>query len=445
MDPVVSFIIPYFNASSTLRRALESIAAQTYAGPLEVSCFDDCSTDGSSDVVRAWAAEVRSRDVSVSVTSGRNFGAVGPRGPGWARNRAVAASRGAYLCFLDADDEALPRRVEVQLAAARASPGALIGGRFLREPRDATPRYAAWANGMRADELTLHAWRECTLLQPTWFIARADFLAVGGYDETPPKFWAACDAAGVAAGGGHHPPLIGRPPSHLSADDIVTGAPFVTFPEDTIFFHRHLAVWSARTMRSCEGASGAAATRVAVPLVRVDEPVIVYHYSAGSLSWRVPRTTLGAVRAAIFEERVLAPPTGGGLRALSIWGAGRDGKDFFNALSPKGRLRVRAFIDIDSKKVGNVYPPPARRKRERSDATNTDADAANTRLPLEPAPLPIRHYLKTLPDEARAVVVCVALDAGGDELRANIRAASEALVAAGGDALVEGVNLWFMC
>jgi hypothetical protein len=437
--PLISFIIPFFNAASTLRRALESIVAQTYAGPLEISCFDDGSTDGSAAVIRAWAAEARPRAVPVTVTSGSDAGAVGPRGPGWARNRAVGASRGAFLCFLDADDEALPRRAEVQLAAARASPGALVGGRFLREPRDATPRYAAWANGMRADELTLHAWRECTLLQPTWFIARADFLAVGGYDETPPALWAAGGAAGGAAevGQQQHPPLIGRPPSRMSAEDISTHAPFVTFPEDTIFFHRHLAQWAARSTAAGprEGASDAAS---AAPLVRVDEPVIIYHYSAGSLSWRVPRTTLSAVRAAIFEERLLAPPAGDGLRALSIWGAGRDGKDFYNALSPRGRQRVRAFIDIDANKVGNVYPPPARRKRARAD--DGDADAAHA-----PRPLPIRHFRSARPDEARAVVVCVALDAGGEELRANVRAASDALVAAGGDALVEGVNLWFVC
>ena len=529
--PLISFIIPFFNAASTLRRALESIVAQTYAGPLEISCFDDGATDGSAAVIRAWAAEARPRAVPVTVTSGSDAGAVGPRGPGWARNRAVGASRGAFLCFLDADDEALPRRVAAQLAAARAAPGALVGGRVLRDPPDATPVYAGWANAMSRAELVTHAWRECTLLQPTWFLARATFAALGGYDEAPPRFWAepagggggssggadarpaaeeslrlgapedaaegAADgaaevaagaasaagtgsAAGAAGGTGaagaapadaaeawRHPPILGRAPLKLLPAAISGGATFETYPEDTLFFHRFLEA-AARRNSATDGGGGGGAPAPAPPaLVRVDEPVTLYRYSPGSLSWRVPRGTLGAARAALFEERVLAPRGGAGLRGVAIWGAGRDGKAFYNALSPAGRARVAAFFDVDARKIGNVYPVPVSeakaRKRARAAAEGGDAgagagagaiasagagdsSAAPPPPPGRPAtpPLPIVHF-SAADARTRAVVVCVALDAGGDELRANVRAASAAIERAGGAPLVGGENLFFMC
>ena len=70
-------------------------------------------------------------------------------------------------------------------AAARqaANRGAIIGSRVLREPEGSTARYTAWANGMSSRELELHRFRECTLLMPTWFIARRAFVSGGGFRE----------------------------------------------------------------------------------------------------------------------------------------------------------------------------------------------------------------------------------------------------------------------
>jgi hypothetical protein len=371
------------------------------------------------------------------------------------------------LCFLDADDEALPQRVELQLAAARAAPGALIGGRFIRDPPDATPRYAQWANTMTPSELETHAWRECTLLQPTWFMSRAQFEALGGYDEAPPLFYGGSavlqtgyfeaasrlgPSSGAAAAGAtctdeapasearrRHPSVVSRPPLKLLPSGLASPTPFATFPEDTIFFHRHL--------------EAAAQSRTATPLVRVDAPVILYRYSPNSLSWRVPRSTLNATRALLFEERILAPRGGGGgpgLHDVAIWGAGRDGKEFFNALSPTGKERITHFLDVDPRKVGNFYPVPISDKKLKRRRTEPEADSASATAadaadaPPRSASLPIRHF-SSVGSSTRAMIICVALDAGGDELRANVGAAVAAIKAAGGPSLVEGESLFFMC
>jgi hypothetical protein len=99
-----------------------------------------------------------------------------------------------------------------------------------------------------------------------------------------------------------HPPILGRGPLRLSRQHLEQHT-FTPFPEDPIFFARHLAAGGT--------------------LHRVPGPVITYVYSAGSMSWRVSRSVLLAARVAMFEERVLSQAP---WRTFTIWGAGRDGK-----------------------------------------------------------------------------------------------------------------------
>jgi hypothetical protein len=454
--PLVSFIIPLHNAERTITLALDSVSTQTFAGPMEACVYDDASHDGSVAAVRAWARSHPSVPVHM-VTSAELLGAASrPLGPAFARNRAAALARGAWLCWLDADDEALPRRVELQLAAALAAPpGALVGSGFVREPVDATPRYTAWANAMKPAELVAQSWRECTLLQPTWFMAAAAFRALGGYDEAPPALWGGASGGGeealavpllelapapgaaVAGGGGGgggarapggaaaspadgaHPPILGRPPLKLQLQLApLFPSPFEPFGEDPLFLHRHLHAGGA--------------------LVRVEAPLVLYRYSPGSLSWRVPRRVLLQLKAALFEERVMRDRRG----AWTIWGAGRDGKDFFKALSPAGRAAVAAWIDIDPGKVGQVYPPPERASgKKRARGAHDDGGGGGG----GDAPRPIIHFSRAGAGTAN-VAVCVAADdrTGGGELLANVQAASAAIVAAGGAPLIEGANLFFL-
>lgn len=133
--PLVSVIIPCHNAMPWLEECLASCATQDYAGPLEVSIFDDSSSDGSQACIRAWAEKLQDAGIKCvchgnrwpeSASSDANAPA---GGAGKARNQAVAQSSGVYLCFMDADDAMLPHRVRRQLEAAMLHPCAIIGGR----------------------------------------------------------------------------------------------------------------------------------------------------------------------------------------------------------------------------------------------------------------------------------------------------------------------------
>jgi len=103
-----------WNAESTIRRSIESALEQT-RGDLEILVADDGSTDRTVEI----AQSIRDPRVIV-VESDRP-----PRsGPSAARNRALARARGEFVGCLDADDRWTPEKLERQLAAVEALPGA---------------------------------------------------------------------------------------------------------------------------------------------------------------------------------------------------------------------------------------------------------------------------------------------------------------------------------
>ena len=89
-EPVVSVVIPLYNARDVIRETLEGLFAQTYPH-FEVIVVDDGSTDGSGEVVQGYGDRVR-------YMFQRNAGVA------CARNRGIAAARGKYIALLDHDD-----------------------------------------------------------------------------------------------------------------------------------------------------------------------------------------------------------------------------------------------------------------------------------------------------------------------------------------------------
>ncbi|MCF0229065.1 MAG: glycosyltransferase [Parasporobacterium sp.] len=91
--PVVSVIIPVYNVKEYIRKAAESICAQTLTD-WEMLLVDDGSIDGSSQV----CDELASEDDRIRVIHQEN------RGAAEARNAAIEQASGKYLYFMDADD-----------------------------------------------------------------------------------------------------------------------------------------------------------------------------------------------------------------------------------------------------------------------------------------------------------------------------------------------------
>ena len=89
-----SVIMPAYNVSAVIERAIRSAAAQSLP-PLEILVIDDCSTDNTVGVVEALRREIPSlRLLSTPVNSG----------PSAARNVGFRAAKADWVALLDADD-----------------------------------------------------------------------------------------------------------------------------------------------------------------------------------------------------------------------------------------------------------------------------------------------------------------------------------------------------
>ena len=116
----VSVIVPVFNAAPYLRRCLDSLLAQTLK-EVEIICVDDGSTDGSGDILDAFAG----RDARLRVVHRPHAGA------GAARNAGLGLATGEYLFFCDADDFAAPEMLErLYVRAAAQDADAVLTGRI---------------------------------------------------------------------------------------------------------------------------------------------------------------------------------------------------------------------------------------------------------------------------------------------------------------------------
>lgn len=108
--PLVSVVIPTYNRARLLRRALDSVFAQSYPH-YEVLVVDDASTDDTAEMIAGYE-DPRLRYL-VQPENG---------GVGAARNRGMRESSGSLIAFLDSDDEWMPEKLARQVALFEASP-----------------------------------------------------------------------------------------------------------------------------------------------------------------------------------------------------------------------------------------------------------------------------------------------------------------------------------
>ena len=94
--PLVTVIIPMYNAEKYIAQCLESLVKQTFKN-FEVIVVNDCSTDNSVAEVKKFEPQFQGRLILKSMK--KNSGT-----PGLPRNTAIPLARGKYITFLDSDD-----------------------------------------------------------------------------------------------------------------------------------------------------------------------------------------------------------------------------------------------------------------------------------------------------------------------------------------------------
>lgn len=173
--PLVSIIIPCYNAGRWLAQTLESALAQTHPS-IEIIVVDDGSSDNSLAIARSFEPR------GVCVVAQANSGASA------ARNHGLRLARGEFILFLDADDLLSPDAVARQATALEGKPDHIAFGawaRFHDDPAAAvfTP-HPGWHDSPALDWIK-ETWRDTEPMYQcgNFLIPRPLLNRAGGWDE----------------------------------------------------------------------------------------------------------------------------------------------------------------------------------------------------------------------------------------------------------------------
>jgi hypothetical protein len=405
-SPLISVCLPLHNALPFLGATLVSLVHATHR-PLEMCAFDDCSSDGTMEVLENFREMMEAKGVQLHARRSER-GAAG--GAGYARNQCLAQARGAYFAMQDADDLSLPARFSQQLhrcreieAEERADPArrssnphaiVLVGCNLQRLPLGATPRWRRWINGLTDPLLTLQAFREVTLPCPGWFLSRESWVAAGA--AMPEKlaedmifFYENILARGgrLTKVGGDEPAagiIAEKSATTLVADRSANGAA-TSEPSAPASSASAAAAAAASSVSADAGlvavpppaadSSSSVVVASTTPSLCTAPPLLIYRNHASNLSGRTPFALLLSMRVGALVSlvlrgsRALFPRFADPALPLCIWNAGKAGKRVYRLLPPDLQARVTLMADIDPRKLAlghfDAHEPGSRKTGRR--------------------------------------------------------------------------------
>lgn len=176
MKPLVSILIPAYNAESLIGYTLQSAVGQTWERK-EIIVVDDGSKDGTAGVAGRFA----SKNVKVVTTENQGLSA--------AVNNAYRLCQGDYIQELDADDILAPDKIEKQLAALRDGDGkrTLLSGPWAhfryRTSQARFVRTSMWQDLSPVEWLLRKLGENLHMQNATWLVSRELAEAAGPWEE----------------------------------------------------------------------------------------------------------------------------------------------------------------------------------------------------------------------------------------------------------------------
>ena len=161
-------VIPVYNGEAHVGAAIESVLAQTRPFD-EVIVVNDCSTDGTMDVLRAYEGRFTCLDQANA-------------GVSVARNRGIAAATAPLIALLDADDLFVPDKNEKQTACFEHDPALELCMGYIAAFRSEELTDEQWANDPRRRQG--HWDKSIPLAIMTWMFRQSLFDRVGPFEGT---------------------------------------------------------------------------------------------------------------------------------------------------------------------------------------------------------------------------------------------------------------------
>jgi CDP-glycerol glycerophosphotransferase len=330
--PLISVIVPVYNVEDYLAECLDSVLGQSL-GDIEVIAVDGHSTDSSGAILDA--AALADRRVRASHQGAKMW-------PGQARNAGLAAARGDYVWFVDADDALPPGSMQaVADAVVRCGPDVvLVGFECLGADGRTRPspgpdllgrapagcfRLADWPGAIA---LTATVWSK--VFRREFLLGLGTPFPPGIHEDVPVSFAALLRA------------------ERISALDRVCyryrqrAGSFMATPSDHHFdiFGSYRQALDLAASRQAAGDAGITGQVSAALFERA-----VGHYATNLDGERVPRPLRRRYFAQMHQDFVARRPVGyrrpGGVRGLRYWLIERNLYPAYAAAVPVNRLRVR--------------------------------------------------------------------------------------------------------
>jgi glycosyltransferase involved in cell wall biosynthesis len=170
--PLVTVLLAVYNGEKYLHQAVQSILNQTYSN-FELILLDDGSSDHSLEIAQHYG----DTDKRVRVYSHENMGQAKTR------QKGVNLARGKYIAIIDADDIAIPQRLEqqVQYLENNLSCVVLGAGIIVIDPAENVLYAPAVTQGHEQILLELLQWKGSRICHPTVMMRTEAVRAVGGY------------------------------------------------------------------------------------------------------------------------------------------------------------------------------------------------------------------------------------------------------------------------
>ena len=168
--PHVAVIMAVYNAEKYLEECIKSVLCQTFR-EFEFVIVDDASTDETLNIIKKYAQQDNRIIYAVNeVNSERSF----------SRNRAIELSNSELIAVMDADDVAIPDRLEKQVAVMRTHQDVAVVGGAMVGYEDQRP-FVAPTTRLPAKLLF-----NSVIYHPTCMFRNEAFQRIGGYDESQP-------------------------------------------------------------------------------------------------------------------------------------------------------------------------------------------------------------------------------------------------------------------
>ena len=177
-DPIVSVLLPVYQAATTLQETLESLHTQSM-DRFEIIAVDDGSTDDSVLILEAW----QTTDPRLRIERRPHAGLT------QSLNHGLESCTAPYVARMDADDVAAPERLEKQVDYLEQHTEISVLGTQIEcfpasQVREGYRIYTQWQNALiEHEQITREIFIESPLTHPSVMLRRNEVLALGGYHE----------------------------------------------------------------------------------------------------------------------------------------------------------------------------------------------------------------------------------------------------------------------